>query len=217
MLKSKKIDFRRKRVLDIGVGDGDFALPISEKADFVVGIDIDSERIKNLKGKIGKNLFLVVADARYLPFKDLTFDISLSIEVITHIPEKREKALKEALKVTKECFILSLHNYYRLSLGRMLYLKKVKREYSGPYFSGYITGYTKGEILELLDRYRSWKISDFSGYFPLPQRLIKYNNKMLKYIEDLIAKLIPYICVHWFLILRRKHNESRSVDKFLRK
>lgn len=85
------------KVLDIGIGD---AFPWrNRKPENVVGFDI----------QLWEGFVDVVGDARYLPFKDKSFDTVTCFEVIEHIPpEDRDRVLKEMVRVAKYIIIISV-------------------------------------------------------------------------------------------------------------
>ena len=70
---------RGKRVLDLGCGDGRFALGIAPFATHVEGLDPDSEGIATArrsarKARIG-NAHFAVGAAQRLPYSNATFDV----------------------------------------------------------------------------------------------------------------------------------------------
>lgn len=75
------IDFRDKRVLEIGVGEGRFTWRFADAARRVVGIDPDSDRLyfaprecpPDLRGKVAWAL----AEAEHLPFPGESFDVAV--------------------------------------------------------------------------------------------------------------------------------------------
>jgi len=83
-------------VLDIGVGTGRFAHPLSEKGLQVVGTDISLPMMLKAKQKGLKDL--VRADARKLPFHDRTFDSVLIVHLL-HLVDDWVKIVHEAGRV----------------------------------------------------------------------------------------------------------------------
>lgn len=88
------------RVLDIGCGTG-ISLLWLKGANFagsVVQTDISKFAIQFCKKRGNKNLLLSSASA--LPFKDNSFDLAISIDVIQHVNERDlRKSLTEAFRV----------------------------------------------------------------------------------------------------------------------
>jgi len=103
-----------KRVLEIGCGTGYGANYLSELASRVVAVDTSKECISYFQDKYGKdNLFFLLADALNLPFKDDSFDIVVSFQVIEHIkPKEVLNYLREIKRVLKTggIFLVSTPN-----------------------------------------------------------------------------------------------------------
>ena len=78
-----------KYVLDVGCGIGYGANELSTKASAVVAIDFWKEGIYYCHQNYGKNLSPVIASAIKLPFKDNSFDLVVSFQVIEHITPKQ--------------------------------------------------------------------------------------------------------------------------------
>ena len=70
---------RGKRVLDLGCGDGRFALGVAPFATSVDGIDPDAEAIAAAKSNARRagvrNVRFATGAAQYLPHRDATFDV----------------------------------------------------------------------------------------------------------------------------------------------
>ena len=70
---------RRKRVLDLGCGDGRLALGVAPYAKRVDGIDPDSEAIaaakRNARQAGVRNVRFAAGAAQRLPYPDATFDV----------------------------------------------------------------------------------------------------------------------------------------------
>jgi ubiquinone/menaquinone biosynthesis C-methylase UbiE len=72
-------------ILDVGIGTGRFAKPLSECGFDIVGIDLSRKMISKAKQKGIRGLIL--ADACNMPFKDGTFDVSIIIHVFHLLPD----------------------------------------------------------------------------------------------------------------------------------
>ena len=72
---------RGKRVLDLGCGDGRFALGVAPLAKSVDGIDPDAEAIavarKSARKSSAANVRFAVGAAQQLPYPDEAFDVVL--------------------------------------------------------------------------------------------------------------------------------------------
>ena len=68
-----------KRVLDLGCGDGRFALGVAPLASTVDGLDPDAESIaaanKHARQTGARNVRFRVGAAQQLPYRDATFDV----------------------------------------------------------------------------------------------------------------------------------------------
>ncbi|MCK5548306.1 MAG: methyltransferase domain-containing protein [Thermoplasmata archaeon] len=86
------------RVLDAGAGTGRFACPLQDKGLDIVAADVSEKMLAKAREKGTKHT--VIADARALPFKDSSFDATLSIHLL-HLVKEWESALREILRVTR--------------------------------------------------------------------------------------------------------------------
>jgi len=89
-------------LLDVGCGTGLLFDYVSESVNVLVGVDISRGILGKAKEKIKgkKNVFLVQADADYLPFQDGIFDAVFAITLLQNIPSPI-KTLKEISRVAK--------------------------------------------------------------------------------------------------------------------
>jgi SAM-dependent methyltransferase len=83
----KTVDFSKTEfVLDVGAESGRISLIALNTKTNVVSIDIDHAALKRLRQRTNQ-VYVVVADARCLPFKREVFDAVFMIEVLDYIPE----------------------------------------------------------------------------------------------------------------------------------
>jgi len=103
-----------KKVLEIGCGTGYGADYLSKSASNIVAIDIREGGISYCQDKYGKdNLIFMQADGLKLPFKNESFDVVLSFQVIEHIePKMVLNYLSEIKRVLKRdgVFLISTPN-----------------------------------------------------------------------------------------------------------
>ncbi len=93
-----------KDVLNLGCGTA--MTPISlKKARSVTGIDVSEEFIEKARSRDPQGRYLV-ADAASLPFEDKSFDVTVSFDVLHHIPKDASIIIDEVLRVTKEKLVL---------------------------------------------------------------------------------------------------------------
>ena len=121
-----------KTVLEIGIGDGRLSYKLAEeKKCRVTGIDISDIVINLAKKRLKETdtLKYIKADARQLPFKDKTFDISISKDLIEHLPPKDHLwHLQEVKRILKDkgSYIIFTPPKLKLEIYKGLHL----REYS---------------------------------------------------------------------------------------
>jgi ubiquinone biosynthesis O-methyltransferase len=108
-------DVLRAKILEVGCGQGDFSMYLSNKGADITGCDfsgfaIDIAREKTALKKSAANF--LVADAQNLPFENNSFDIVFSCECLEHVNDPR-KTLKELHRVLKPGgkLVLTTENY----------------------------------------------------------------------------------------------------------
>jgi ubiquinone biosynthesis O-methyltransferase len=83
-------DVSGRRVLDVGCGDGEFAVELTKRHAIVVGIDASSEMIDAAKGrsKLQKtDAAFQVATAEHLPFSAEQFDVVTAITILCFVDD----------------------------------------------------------------------------------------------------------------------------------
>lgn len=96
-----------RRVLEVGVGEGEISARVRDRYPdaTVIGIDLlDLELAAQWRKRGGMGAF---ADVTCLPFPDDCFDLVLGIEVLEHVSVP-SKALLEIRRVGRESFVLSV-------------------------------------------------------------------------------------------------------------
>jgi len=115
------------RILDVGGGYGDLSLELSNSGKNVILLDFDTEKLLIAKYRFNKfdcKGGLVRGDAHHLPFRDNSFDVSFSNQVVEHVAGPI-KIVLENLRVSKSKAIVMCANnslafpganfiYYRL-------------------------------------------------------------------------------------------------------
>ncbi|MCX8176859.1 MAG: class I SAM-dependent methyltransferase [Candidatus Bathyarchaeota archaeon] len=93
--------FEQNRILDLGCGTGLLFDYIISKAEILVGLDISKRILTEAKRKYGKfgNVYLVLADADYAPFKDGVFTHVFAVTILQNMPSP-EKTIVETKRVT---------------------------------------------------------------------------------------------------------------------
>ena len=85
-------------VLDVGVGTGRFAKPLSELGFHITGLDISSKMMLKAREKGVKNL--VLADVHEMPFRDKSFDAAIVIHIL-HIIADWPIVMRDVGRITK--------------------------------------------------------------------------------------------------------------------
>ena len=101
---------RQSRVLDIGGGWGYYAEPLRRERDCEVTVlDVVEPRFRRAP--------VVTYGGDRIPFPDQSFDVSLLVTVLHHVPSP-EKVLAEAQRVTRR-FVVVIEDIYRTAPGRL--------------------------------------------------------------------------------------------------
>jgi ubiquinone/menaquinone biosynthesis C-methylase UbiE len=88
-VESRKLDLIKRHlpecgvVLDLGAGDGVYIPLLMKKAERVVGLEINKSLCRSI---ISRGYEVVQANARFIPFKDNTFDCVWASEIVEHTP-----------------------------------------------------------------------------------------------------------------------------------
>jgi 2-polyprenyl-6-hydroxyphenyl methylase/3-demethylubiquinone-9 3-methyltransferase len=120
-----KISLKGKKVLDAGCGTGWFSAEATRRGAAVTALDVGKKLLQQVAKKC--ECKRVVGSVLALPFKDNTFDIVLSNEVIEHVPDG-EKAIAEMLRVLKPGGVLTNTTpnrfwYWSLVIAQALHLR----------------------------------------------------------------------------------------------
>lgn len=106
-------DFRGRRVVDIGCGDGTFTVQLVELggAGRVTGLDPVATALPMARRKIeNRPVDVVGASAYALPFRNNTFDIAYVRSVLHHMSGPLD-ALREALRVARIVVVVEPNGY----------------------------------------------------------------------------------------------------------
>jgi ubiquinone/menaquinone biosynthesis C-methylase UbiE len=89
-------------VLDVGCGSGLFFNHIANQASLVAGVDVSRGLLieANKKAKKLKNVFVVLADADFLPFPNGIFEDVFAFTILQNMP-KPKQTLNELKRVAK--------------------------------------------------------------------------------------------------------------------
>ena len=107
-----------KRLLEVGVGTGRYAVPLQKSGIRVVGVDISRPMVELGLAKGLRNV--AFADGARLPFRSGSFDMSTTSHVLHLIPDWRE-VLRELGRVTRD-------SYFTI-IERSHHADSIKKEY----------------------------------------------------------------------------------------
>lgn len=124
------IDWRGKKVLEIGLGQGTESEQIIRRGAHWSGLDLTQESIDRVRMRLAIRDLpydeLRQGSALSVPWPDDTFDLVFSHGVLHHIPEIR-KAQNEIHRVVKPNGTLIAMLYSRMSLNYQLSIRVVRR------------------------------------------------------------------------------------------
>jgi len=191
----------KSKVLEIGIGEGDYLYLYPFSIDLTLGDIKISPRLKERVGNWAKTRPLNV---HQLPFSQETFEVVIMHSTIAHL-ENPAKAIKEIARVLKPKgkFILSTTIKGPLGLG-LHKNKKGERVLE----EGHINEFkTQEALIRLLEKNKRLKVMDTEKrpvYFPfkkfLPQKLVK---KLIFLFDRLRLPMYFYYYNH-FLVLEKK-------------
>ena len=206
--------YKFERILDVGCGDGNFAMLIARacKAKEVYGIEI-SEKGAELARKNGVKCYQLDVDEEDFPFEDNYFDAIFAGEIIEHLYDT-DHFLDEIYRVLKPNGILVLttpnlacwQNRIALLLGFQPYATTVSLRYRIGHLSGdsdllpeeivqgrrHISVFTLKALLKLLEIHKFDVIQIKGTPIKLP-KYMKFSN-FLGVISGMIDKIASFLC-----------------------
>ncbi len=193
----------KKRILDIGFGNGIILGAFSKKGAIMTGIEVDETLRTIAKEYLDENNILgdlYIHDGLILPFEDNSFDYVFSTSVLEHV-DNPDIFLKEANRVLKS--------------GGKMYLAFPNRfafrdSHSGVYFLGYLPHFFADKLLSFLGKgsLKNWNLH-FLSYFTL-LRIIKRNKINFRVVMEteaktpfrkIIKKTLAFFGIHFGAIL----------------
>jgi ubiquinone/menaquinone biosynthesis C-methylase UbiE len=101
-------------LIDIGCGYGKYLcyFKLQKKIKNCVGLDLKKKAIhstKRLFRKRGIDIPLILGYAQNLPFKDDTFDVAFSTDMVEYLPNS-PKGVDEIIKVSKDKVVVCIPN-----------------------------------------------------------------------------------------------------------
>ena len=93
-------------VLEVGIGTGRIAMPLSTHVKQITGIDISAKMMGVLQQKFtGSNIYVAQADGMQLPFADNQFD-TISLTHILHLVADSKQVVHELARVLRPSGVL---------------------------------------------------------------------------------------------------------------
>ena len=91
-------DLAGQRVLEVGIGRGNWTMALAKHAAFYAGADLSLESVKHVRDRFSKNV--IQADITALPFPDSHFDRVFGIGVLPAVERDRD-GFREIARVLK--------------------------------------------------------------------------------------------------------------------
>src|SRR3989338_9114249 len=177
-------------VIDIGCGTGYFTQFLGSYCRSIVGVDTSMDMIKyamkkreDRSQKTEVRIKYIVDDAESLPFKDGSFDISVSITAVNFF-RNPARAVSEAVRISREKIFLGVLNKWSL----LYFFKKVKSFFVNTSYSD-ACFYSQGDMVNILSSFPQIKgvYKQHTYFLPFPQiRLI------LSGVEWIIPSWLPF-------------------------
>ena len=102
----------RSSVLEVGSGDGFFAVLAALQGLHVTGVDLSAGNVDRAREAASKNgvqgsCTFLQADAEALPFEDSSFDVVVASHVLEHLPDF-DKGVGEVYRVCRKTAVIAL-------------------------------------------------------------------------------------------------------------
>ncbi len=202
--------YRGKRVLDVGCGNGYLLSQYVRAGAVGTGVDLTWTAIELARKRLslaGVNAMLLQADGERLPFREASFDLVIAIGVLHHTPDPRQ-AVREIHRVLSPggTIVVMLYHrdsfYYRVSLPIYRRFHKDLKGMSSEELVRHVDGrenplgrvYSRREAIDLLRQFRDVEVH--CGSFPR-ESVPKIGRLLPKRILESAAR-----CVGWFLFAR---------------
>jgi ubiquinone/menaquinone biosynthesis C-methylase UbiE len=175
-------------VLDAGCGSGELMIAIRQHPKFSVGLDVFVKDLKRAKAKRTHDEY-ACCDARYLCFRDCCFDMTISIEVLEHIPKRDGmQALRELERVSKHRIIITtpigfLSDYMKESYPGQAHVLSTLNP-----FMKHVSGWDPGELKQLGFQ----KI-----YGVAPKYYYAFRRSPRKSIRSYIRRFVSFLFLHF--------------------
>ena len=174
------------KVLELGIGLGDFTQELLKTGAYITGLEITPELVRKARKRIkNKRVVLKEGDAHHLPFRAHSFDFVVGNAVLHHLDLK--KVLPQLKKVLKKggqiiFFEPNLTNPHVFLQKKIAFLRRVFEESPGE------TAFFRWSIKTTLEKagFVHVKVSPFDFLYPLtPTFLVG----LIRRIEPLLEKM----------------------------
>lgn len=81
---------RGKRVLDVGTGDGTYAIEVAERGAIVTALDLEQQMLDAARARApsrGVEVIIQQGRAEQLRFEDASFDVVIAVTVLCFVPD----------------------------------------------------------------------------------------------------------------------------------
>jgi ubiquinone/menaquinone biosynthesis C-methylase UbiE len=200
--------------LDVGIANGIFSIPISQKVREVHGIDISPKMLEQCRFNLGrqgvKNVFIYERSAANLMFPKESFDVVFSYSTLLLIP-RPERAYREIVHVLKPSGFAILDITGKYNLSRVYWTKYYRQQ--GHFGLNY---YTLSEIssifnslgFEILERHATglleqWKYIKGLRRLTFMDRLI-HRAPHQPDLDYKLSQIFSALANRWYFVLRKK-------------
>lgn len=192
------INLNGARILEVGAGSGATSIYLASKGANVFALDYSENAVELIKKNNKENfdIKIILADAFSLPFKDNSFDLVFSQELIEHYKEP-ELLLLEQKRVTKKggYVLVDVPQRYNLYTLRKKILIKLNK-----WFAGWETSYSIKSLEKLLKNVGLVPVKKYAyshihnidriqkrilGRIILPSFVSKFYNKFWEIFEEI--------------------------------
>ena len=164
-------DDRRKRILDIGCGDGEIASLLIQNGFDVMGVDGSPTGIEQANQRHRGRFFVhdILHDELPAELADQPFDIVISTEVIEHLYAPRDymRLVRKTLEPKRGEVIISTPYHGYLKNIALAMANKMDRHYMPLWDGGHIKFWSRRTLTWLLDEF-GFTITEFRGAGRLP-------------------------------------------------
>lgn len=162
--------------LDAGCGKGDSRSPFGMFASYFVGLDVFYPYLKSCKAN---ELFddVVMGDVKHLPFRNESFDVAMSFNVIEHLEkEDGDLMLRQLERVAKKyVMVTTSYEFYE------------QHSYDGNPYQEHLSHWSEAEFKE-----RGYEVIPFLLRYPRPRRGSSVREMMRVFLSLLFHPLVRH-------------------------